>query len=459
MSDLRRGPALFDTGRCPTLYSRVSMSSSPPSGGEAWRMSISPCRGEPPASKLVVVKELRQELSQDADHVAMFFSEARLGARMAHAAVVQVFDVGKDGDRFFIAMEHLDGHALHQVLMKLGDGGLPLAMYLHLIAELLTGLHYAHELTDHDGTPLCIVHRDVSPHNVFVTYDGRAKLVDFGIAKGMDSVVDTREGMIKGKAAYMAPEQASGEAVDRRADVYSAGVMIWEAVTGTRLFRGQNDANIIGKLMSGDIPSPRTVRPDTPWQLEAICMRAMAFEPSARYPTADALRRDPDRRDQPRLASKRRKTGLALLMRDTFAIERRRLRETVSAKVRESRERRSDAFLANGQAARRRFAVPGDHAPRILDHDLRDLRDLRAPSEPPPSVQVQRVRARPRRSHRPPSGDAPATQEAPRRGRRVRRDRRARCTRRPPWRGSPRVAAKPWPRRPRVRQCTPARQL
>src|SRR4029079_12043872 len=135
------------------------------------------------------------------------------------------------------------------------DGRLSLAMHVRVLIEALAGLHYAHELADYDGTPLQVVHRDASPHNVFVTYAGQVKVVDFGIAKALGSSAETRTGVLKGKVSYMAPEQALGEKVDRRADIFSVGVMIWEALAGKRLFKGMNDIVVLQKIVNGQIPS------------------------------------------------------------------------------------------------------------------------------------------------------------------------------------------------------------
>src|SRR5690349_17441022 len=163
-------------------------------------------------------------------------------------------------------MEYLEGQPLNRIVHRLQRAGqsLSLGMHLRVLIEVCSGLHHAHELTDYDGTPLGVVHRDVTPHNVFVTYDGQVKVVDFGIAKALNSSAETRTGVLKGKVAYMAPEQARGERVDRRADVFSVGVMMWEAATGRRLWKGVPDLTVLHRLINGDIPSPRGIDPDVP---------------------------------------------------------------------------------------------------------------------------------------------------------------------------------------------------
>src|SRR5689334_3257328 len=165
-------------------------------------------RGPAGFNKLVVVKQIRPQLAEDPEFLAMFLDEARLAARLSHPNVVQTNEVGQEGERHFLAMEYLDGQPLSRINQRLGPkGGLPLVMHLRVIADLLGGLHYAHELSDYDGTPLGVVHRDVTPHNIFITYDGVVKVVDFGIAKARDALTLTKVGIIKGKIAYMAPEQ------------------------------------------------------------------------------------------------------------------------------------------------------------------------------------------------------------------------------------------------------------
>jgi serine/threonine protein kinase len=246
-------------------------------------------------NKLVAVKELRPEFADDETYVAMFLEEARLAARLTHPNVVQTNEVGSDGDRHFMVMEYLDGRSLHRIARHLSrQKALPLGVHLRILSEALLGLHYAHELRGFDGEPLGIVHRDVSPLNVVVTFDGQTKVLDFGIAKAVDSALETRAGVLKGRAAYMSPEQALGQRVDRRADVYSAGVAIWEASAGRRLWPDMTDLEIFTRIVEGGSPSLRTVWREAPVDLDGICARALARAPEDRYPTAAALFEDLD---------------------------------------------------------------------------------------------------------------------------------------------------------------------
>jgi serine/threonine-protein kinase len=240
--------------------------------------------------KLLVVKELKPELALDPSYVAMFLDEARLAARLAHPNIVQTMDVGSDGERHYMVMEYLEGRSFHSIVRRARElNELTVGGQLRVVADTLLGLHYAHELRDFGGQPLGVVHRDLSPLNVLVTFDGQAKLIDFGIAKSVHSTLQTQAGVLKGRIAYMSPEQAWGHKVDRRADVYSAGVMIWEAAARRRLWHGMTDMETLTCILRDTAPRLRAVRPDAPEDLDAICARAMARQADDRYESAAAL--------------------------------------------------------------------------------------------------------------------------------------------------------------------------
>jgi serine/threonine-protein kinase len=202
-------------------------------------------------SKLAVLKQIWPELAGDPHFLAMFLDEARLSVRMSHPNLVQTYEVIDDGTRLAIAMEYLDGQPLARVMNRLrGAQALDLPLRLRIVARVLAALDYAHELHDYDGTPLAVVHRDVSPHNVFITYEGGVKLVDFGVAKNLASAHQTRPGTLKGKFSYMAPEQFLGRPSDRRADIFSVGVMLWEMLAERRFWNGASDNEIAGTTRS-----------------------------------------------------------------------------------------------------------------------------------------------------------------------------------------------------------------
>jgi len=273
-------------------------------------------------SKLTVIKRLRQNLADEPEFVEMLVDEARISARLNHPNVVQTNEVGSVGSTYFIAMEYLDGQPLHRLQHKalqaaqqhaqhagsenetaampslapsvmLPADPLPRDCQYLVLVDTLAGLHHAHELADYDGTPLQIVHRDVTPHNVFVTYDGQVKVVDFGIAKAVGRASETRQGVVKGKVRYMGPEQAIGQAVDRRADIFSVGVMLWEAAAGRRLWKDMEDLAVVQALVTGNVPtSPRSVDPNVPEEVDRICRKALAHNRDDRYATADEFRAD-----------------------------------------------------------------------------------------------------------------------------------------------------------------------
>jgi eukaryotic-like serine/threonine-protein kinase len=251
-------------------------------------------------SKLLVIKELRGEASDDPDFLRMFLDEARLAARLNHPNIVQTYEVENEGDRYFMAMEYLEGQSLYRLLdlaRRPGPGPKPSrALLLRVLSEALSGLHHAHELCDFDGQPLNVVHRDVSPKNVFLTYDGRTKLTDFGIAKAKDALHVTIAGMLKGKITYMAPEQAKNTAVDRRADVFAAGVILWEMLVGRKLWDKVPVNEVLLRLTRYDLPPPPSILvADLPSDLDAICARAMAPTRDERYATALEFREDLER--------------------------------------------------------------------------------------------------------------------------------------------------------------------
>jgi serine/threonine-protein kinase len=301
-------------------------------GGTA-NVYLAIARGEVGVSKLVVLKALLPELAEDPSAVAMFMEEARLAAQLNHPNVVQTYDVGVEGDRSVIVMEFLEGRSLAQIIRHCEGQGqrFPQALHLRVLIDVLEGLHYAHELRSYEGVSLSLVHRDISPQNVFVTYDGQVKILDFGIAKAAWST-QTATGVMKGKLSYMAPEQMTGASVDRRADIYSFGCMLWAAATGVKLWSDCTEAQVVRRVLNGRIPSPKTVNPDCPDELEAITMKALRFERDERHATALELQAELERFvENATVVLKRRELGQ--FVSNLFAEARHQLRAGIEREV------------------------------------------------------------------------------------------------------------------------------
>ncbi|HET9955744.1 MAG TPA: serine/threonine-protein kinase [Polyangiaceae bacterium] len=246
--------------------------------------------------RLVVLKRLRQHLVQEPDLLQMFLQEARLAARLSHPNVINTHEVGHDGEGHFMAMDYLPGHTYHALLLRAGRESLDFRVSLKILIEALKGLEYAHELKDFDGTPMGVVHRDVSPGNLLVTYDGQVKVLDFGIAKIVNSSVETQTGVIKGKVSYMSPEQASCTPVGRETDLFAIGVLLWEAAAGRRRWQGLPDIAVLKMLLGREQFSPPcAAQRGLPPEVDTICMRAMAYEPADRYRSAREFRLDLER--------------------------------------------------------------------------------------------------------------------------------------------------------------------
>jgi len=238
-------------------------------------------------SRTVAIKRLHAHLSEDPELVAMFLDEARLAARVHHPNVVQTLDVESSEGEIFVVLDYVRGESLSRLLQEARRAGVPPApaVVVAVVLGVLEGLHAAHEARDARGEPLEIVHRDVSPHNVLVGTDGIARVLDFGVAKARGRAQTTRGGQLKGKLAYMAPEQLRGK-VTRRSDVFAASVVLWEALAGKRLFEGDDDGDVVGRVLHEPIPSPRTYAPMVTPELEAIVLRGLERDPSRRFATA-----------------------------------------------------------------------------------------------------------------------------------------------------------------------------
>jgi serine/threonine protein kinase len=259
-------------------------------GGMA-RIYIGRATGIGSFERHVVLKLITPERANDTIAVQMFLDEARLAASLNHQNVAQVFEVGEDSGIHYLAMEYVHGQDLRALLAKAGSQGtrIPLELALTTVAGAAAGLNHAHDRRGPDGLPLGIVHRDVSPSNIMVGYDGAVKLLDFGIAKATSRSVETQSGIIKGKFAYMAPEQCRGRDVDRRSDVFSLGIILYEISTQHRCFRADSDFDTMHRIVTGDVVRPTRLVPSYPPALEAIVMKALAIDAAQRYQSAGAL--------------------------------------------------------------------------------------------------------------------------------------------------------------------------
>jgi len=242
--------------------------------------------------KEVVIKVVRSFLARDEGFMKMFVDEARLASRLNHANIVQIFDFAKHDDSYFIAMEFVRGVSLWDLRRRCRELGvrIPAPIVAEVGTHIARGLHYAHSLTDR-GRPLGLVHRDVTPHNVLISYDGAIKLTDFGIAKASGNQTSTAAGMLKGKFAYMSPEQARGEKIDARTDVFALGIVMWEMLTGGRLFEGESDVQVLRAVQQSYISPPQRLNPDVPAELDAVVMKALERDENKRFKTAQELER------------------------------------------------------------------------------------------------------------------------------------------------------------------------
>jgi len=241
--------------------------------------------------KLLVLKKILPKYAGTPRMVQLFLDEAKLAAGLDHPHIAQVYDIGMVDGSYFFTMEYLHGQDVRSILHRTWKVGerFPIEHAVQVARHVASALHFAHEQTGPDGASLGIVHRDVSPSNVIVTYDGATKLLDFGVAKTTARTVKTRTGALKGKISYMSPEQARGAVIDRRSDIFSLGIVLWEMVTTQRLYRGENDLATLQLIITQPPRLPSSVRPEVPPELERIILRALAQDPDDRYATAAQL--------------------------------------------------------------------------------------------------------------------------------------------------------------------------
>jgi eukaryotic-like serine/threonine-protein kinase len=247
--------------------------------------------------KLVVLKRILPQFSSESSFVEMFLDEGRLGATLTHPNIVQIYDLGEAEGAYFIAMEFVAGQDLYMISRKALERGPPVppAIAARIVANMAEGLHCAHTAKDFKGNALNIVHRDVSPSNVIVSYDGAVKLLDFGIAKAESQTTKTQGGTLKGKYSYMSPEQIRGEPLDGRSDVFALGIVLYESITGRRLYKGSSELSIINAVLNGDVRAPSSLVPEIPSELDSICLKALEKNIKKRYASAQEMQLELER--------------------------------------------------------------------------------------------------------------------------------------------------------------------
>jgi serine/threonine-protein kinase len=279
----------------PTSLGRYEICGKLGEGGMA-TVYLGHLRGPKGFARTVALKMLRPEYAHDPNFVAMFIDEANLVAKLAHPNIVQVYELGEEDGQLFIAMEMLFGESLAAVWAECLSRNARLRgdLIAWIGARVAEGLHHAHELCDADGTRQNLIHRDVNPANVFIAYDGHVKLLDFGLVKAARKVSQTQMGVVKGKLAYLSPEQISGQTLDRRSDIFSLAATLYELSTNQRLFKRDTDEETINAVREALVPDPTSAVPDYPSLLWLVLRRALAREPNDRYSTAQELARDLD---------------------------------------------------------------------------------------------------------------------------------------------------------------------
>jgi serine/threonine protein kinase len=327
---------------------------------EIWLARVSGMAG---FEKLVVIKRLLDKLAADHEFVEMFLDEARINARLTHSNVVQVLELGQVEGKYFMSMEYVPGLSVSQVGKRATKmlGEVPQEVACGIICQACSGLHYAHDKALPDGTPLGIIHRDVSPQNLILTFEGLVKVLDFGIAKAHGRQSQTRTGFVKGKFSYMSPEQCLGQSLDRRTDVFALGIVLFELCTARRLFKRGTTYETYTAISNADVPAPRTLNTKIDPAVEAVIVRALQKNPDHRYPTADAL--------QDALEDAMRKAGLRGLPNDlkkfmeaTFRAEEQEQRRLVSQAKRGELGSASEAVQVSPVAAAAAAEIEANYA-------------------------------------------------------------------------------------------------
>ena len=276
--------------QAPIVLGRYAIFDKIGAGGTA-TVHIGRLAGAAGFSRTVAIKRLHPHLADEPEFISMMIDEARLAARVNHPNVVQTLDIASVDRELLLVMEYVRGESLGRLLRleSARNRRIPLSIVSAVVSGALYGLHAAHEAKSDRGVPLGMVHRDMSPQNILVGVDGVARMIDFGVAKAVGRLQTTRDGDVKGKLAYMAPEQLSGKATTRAADIYAAAVVLWEALTGRRLFQATDDGELMGKVLAGPASAPSGYASEVPQAADIVTMRGLAREPTDRFGTAFAM--------------------------------------------------------------------------------------------------------------------------------------------------------------------------
>ena len=339
-------------------------------GGMA-RVWAARLHGQRGFQKLVALKTILPHLAKEAEFERMFLDEARIASGVHHPNVCEIYELGEDKNILYLAMEWVGGDSFARVLRPGGSGKtepVDPRVVARVIADACAGLHAAHELTDDDGRNLGVVHRDLSPHNVLLTVDGVAKVADFGVAKALGQLHEaTSAGQLKGKIAYMSPEQVTGAQVDRRSDVFSLGVVLYEATTGQRPFRGDGDHQVMHALLKGEFPAPTTIIRNYPPELERIVMRALAAQPILRFPSAERMR-----------------FSLEEFLARGHLVTQSHVAQLVRTRLGEQIDKRKDRIRQAGATGEAGFTTGGHLTPHGKSGDQQRSGVKQAPWHPPP---------------------------------------------------------------------------
>ena len=298
--------------------------------------------------KFIAIKQILPHLAHEEELITSFIDEAKLAALLNHQNVVQIYDFGSMENSYFITMEFLHGKDLRSVNAKAKEKGSPVSLEnaLYLISKVCAGLDYAHKLKDFQGKSLHIIHRDISPQNIFLTYEGDVKIVDFGIAKAASQSTITQVGMIKGKVAYMSPEQAAGKVIDHRSDIFATGILLYELIAGGRMFKGDDTLQILSKVREAEFTPLGTLKGGLPEKLYEIASKALAKDPEDRYQSCADMQADIEEcifRLNLRPSGRSLAEYLKLLFAEEIAVEGKRMADAAGAGAASDRAQEAEA--------------------------------------------------------------------------------------------------------------------